>query len=352
MNRFHIFGFLVGVTVLFFGFSTFQAFGETIIRTLKPIYTTPLAHTYIEDINSPIYNPRNELSTSSSPLILGLTLGSIGEPVRTLQLILNSTSTSIIAYNNVPGAPGQETTYFGLKTQTALKKFQKAYNLSQTGWVDAQTLDILNSIFNKVLKENVDPVAINPIQPVKVIGTSDIFNPFASTSPFYEELPASNGGLMSQADKLKLEKVFNRAQKYDSQLTANNTVTSDVFTRTGNGPRPIITSITPASIHSGDYITITGKNFSKSNNTVISGFEVFKNLISEDGNTLRFKYDSEYQRRVDAEIKAAGGDKEQKRAREAFRKSVSKQNQNFPISISISNENGMSNQMQINLLLQ
>lgn len=351
MNRFHVFGFLVGTTVLFFGFSTFQAFGETIIRTLKPIYTTPLAHTYIEDPNLPVYNPLNELSASSSPLILGLRLGSIGEPVRTLQLILNSSSTSIVAYGNIPGSPGQESTYFGAKTEAALKKFQKTHMLSQTGWVDVQTFNTLNVEFNRLLKANYTDSSVQNIQTTKFSST-DIFNPFAPTSPFYDSLQTTGGVAMSESDKNKFEKVFNRARMYDSQLKPNNTVTPDIFTRTGNGPVPVITSVSPTAVRSGDYITITGKNFSKSNNTVISGFEVFKNVVSDDGTTIRIRYDSEYQRRVDAEIKSAGGDKEQKKAREAFRKSISRQNQNFPITLSVSTENGMSNQMQIGLILQ
>lgn len=55
-----------------------------------------------------------------------LTLGSRGEDVRALQVILNSSSDTQVASSGV-GAPGAEGAIFGTKTRDAVKRFQEKY---------------------------------------------------------------------------------------------------------------------------------------------------------------------------------------------------------------------------------
>lgn len=58
-----------------------------------------------------------------TPLVRTLSIGAQGEDVRMVQRILNSQSETMVAVTG-PGSPGNETTFFGAATLTALKKFQ------------------------------------------------------------------------------------------------------------------------------------------------------------------------------------------------------------------------------------
>ena len=87
-----------------------------------------------------------------------LKLGARGKEVKYLQIILNSDPKTALATSG-PGAPGQETDYFGLLTKQAITKFQEKYakdvlnpwGLSQgTGFVGKTT----QAKLNEILKSN------------------------------------------------------------------------------------------------------------------------------------------------------------------------------------------------------
>lgn len=67
-----------------------------------------------------------------APLARALTLGLVGEDVRTLQMILNADSATQIAASGA-GSSGNETARFGALTKRAVQKFQDKYGLSKRG---------------------------------------------------------------------------------------------------------------------------------------------------------------------------------------------------------------------------
>ena len=67
-------------------------------------------------------------STVSSSFTRPLTLGSTGPDVKALQQFLNNHGCTIAATGN--GSPGNESTYFGIKTQQALARYQSANGIT------------------------------------------------------------------------------------------------------------------------------------------------------------------------------------------------------------------------------
>ncbi len=73
-----------------------------------------------------------------------LKIGSRGDEVDELQSILVDLNMMAERYSNG---------YFGTRTRTALKKFQKQNGILQTGQTDAKTRDVLNAVWKKICLE-------------------------------------------------------------------------------------------------------------------------------------------------------------------------------------------------------
>ena len=92
------------------------------------------------------------LATSGAltPLTRSLDVGSTGTDVRTLQIILNSDSSTRVAASGT-GSSGNETTTFGAATKAAVEKFQVKYGIAKAGdsgygYVGPATRAKLNSL--------------------------------------------------------------------------------------------------------------------------------------------------------------------------------------------------------------
>lgn len=112
----------------------------------------------VEALQVQIAKKQNE---AGSPNVSGeifwrdLAIGSRGVDVKALQRFLNSRPETRIAEKGI-GAPGEETEYFGILTQMAVKKFQVLYKneilaplgLSEgTGFVGVSTRAKLNDLY-------------------------------------------------------------------------------------------------------------------------------------------------------------------------------------------------------------
>ncbi len=74
-----------------------------------------------------------------------LTIGSTGADVKNLQVFLNDNGYTIASSG--PGSLGKESTYFGVKTQEALAKWQKANGLPATGFFGGLTRGVMKKLY-------------------------------------------------------------------------------------------------------------------------------------------------------------------------------------------------------------
>jgi len=91
-----------------------------------------------------------------------LSLGSHGEQVRLLQVVLNTDPDTLLAEHG-PGSPGQETMYFGPLTHNAVIRFQEKYRTSilnpiglhkGTGYVGTQTRSMIRQLDRNQMDHN------------------------------------------------------------------------------------------------------------------------------------------------------------------------------------------------------
>lgn len=87
--------------------------------------------------------------TVAAPFRFGdnLRLGSTGEAVKQLQILLNAIPGTAVATGARTGAAGRETTFFGPATMAAVKAFQKAHGIEATGFVGPLTRAELNAVY-------------------------------------------------------------------------------------------------------------------------------------------------------------------------------------------------------------
>lgn len=240
-----------------------------------------------------------------------LSLGSSGPEVKKLQQILNLSTVSQVSSSGA-GSPGNESDFFGAKTQSAVARFQELYRndiltpsglTSGSGYVGLMTRKKLESLCaptavspavpqamptsTATVKKDVYvfyPSAYSAI-PGKVINISGDqfslqsqntvhFGPYTATSA-----PQNSSILMVHVPNIP-------PGRYPLWVeNAYGTSNKDAFfiVRDPSVPEPTIESITPSSGKGGTVVEIRGSGFLPAGNELRTGLDLLPNVTSSGG---------------------------------------------------------------------
>ncbi len=272
-----------------------------------------------------------------------LRVGSVGEDVRELQKVLNKDpETQILGAGT--GSPGQESTYFGEITRQSVIKFQNKYKdevlrpvglTYGTGSVGMWTRLKLNQIIINAQVGHIppNPTTNQPVSQPQTIISPD--SPTISSNPSINSITALS--LVNNSKDLSLSSLSGYTGKAGAIITlygtgfslAHNTVhfgtksLADVVARNNkeisftipndtkpgrydvtvtvsgkvsnaqpfmvtvpSAVQPVVEKIEPQTITFGQKITISGRNFAKTDNIVTTGAGILRNVSSSDGKTI------------------------------------------------------------------
>jgi len=174
----------------------------SLVLILAPVYagalTVPEIQQQISNLQAQLQQLQNGNTASNIPsACVGITFnrnlkpGSTGADVKCLQAVLNISEDTQIASTG-SGSPGHETTIFGLRTKTAVMKFQAKYQIPPIGLVGALTRAKLNTLLTpQVSFTPITPViSAPPATPAPSLSVADVIN---------KALPASVSIIISQS---------------------------------------------------------------------------------------------------------------------------------------------------------
>ena len=215
---------------------------------------------------------------AESSLTRTLKLGDRGEDVRLLQQLLNKDPDTMVAPAGL-GAPGSESTYFGLRTKEAVARFQEKYASSTlspigltkgTGNFGKLTLSFLAQMFGLGTSS---PLVNNPA-PLGVSGVVNLITDAAKQFSPAPPPPPIVGSGNSNA---------NNVPKVPGLLVG---VDSNGITLPTGVSAISLTSITPKEGAAGTVVTISGNGFSTSTPTKVYAGGQAQFVTSSDGKTL------------------------------------------------------------------
>lgn len=247
-----------------------------------------------------------------------LRVGDRGQDVQTLQKVLNQSLETKLTENG-PGAPGEETTYFGELTKSAIVRFQEKYAqeilfpiqlVQGTGFVGPMTRKKLNE------------AAVEAGITANTQGTSNS--------------GTSSGGTTG---------TVGLSQGSSSQTTVI---------------KPKIFSISPEKVPNGGEITITGEGFTN-DNTIRTAIGSYDHIASLDTKTLKLRLYSESINLLTNPPNMPTGEVFDFTPEEAMADipvgtqdvsilaSTTTTQFSIPVVVMVENKNGMSNQMVVEL---
>ena len=226
--------------------------------------------------------------------------GDRGSDVLMLQKVLNTDADTAIARDG-NGSLGRETDFYGELTKQAVIKLQKKHDLGNrygfftiySGALDDKTRLFLNT---------------------RLSGTT-----FSATTTATSTATSTRNSERQE----RVNDTFRRSQISNSL--------------------PYIQSITPRSVTNGDFVTITGRNFSTTTPNTIRMMYNSVATISPDGRTLNFQVNSSLQSMFDEEAKNLKSDE---------KKEVKEEMGELPLFITVQNARGVSNPYQIYLKIK
>lgn len=285
-------------------------------------------------ITFPLFGDRNTLV--AGVFTRNLTLQMSGEDVRTLQKTLNSDPRTRIASSG-PGSPGNETTYFGIKTMEAVKKFQELYfaeilapgGLTMgTGYVGDATRKKLDALVGGSTGASKNPLEVKVSTEVNTgtpslvpsgitgyeTGLAKWAKPILGFPSSYEVSPGeewsvSGGGFRSENTLLFGDTYTLSAPsrtgvsvkvripvdaplgKYRVLVQNENGISEfgvPLVIKNKNTPSPVITRISPSFGGYGTEVTVTGSGFTKTGNDILGSTGIIRDIPSSDGTTLTF----------------------------------------------------------------
>ena len=264
-----------------------------------------------------------------------LKLGDEGEDVRRLQVFLNEEPETQLSAEG-PGSPDNETTYFGLRTLLAVKKYQEIHREKVlepvglsigTGYLGPSTRKQIHFELALASMPDSSASALGPLvegspeasEITEALGQEEgesfqIYYADKYEGPRGTKITLTGDGFDKEGislhfgDSFRMPiKILKNSQKFNYTIPEDAPLGKhDFWLTNGLGeetrkiiivvtdpavPAPIIFSTTPNKVKYGETVTIKGTGFTKTGNDIYTTYQIIRDVPSLDGETLVFDTD-------------------------------------------------------------